>query len=130
MNENGVVVVTNNCNITIEEKEKFNDGGIGYGIRRLVAEYATSAHHGVDIVIELMEKYFHMGHTYTIADKNDAWQIALLRGHRYLARKVKDNEIAFIINVVKPPSRSGYKTAVHRIAQNQTHAIRQLNVKI
>ena len=100
MNENGVVVVTNNCNITIEEKEKFNDGGIGYGIRRLVAERATSARHGVDIVIELMEKYgyFHMGRTYTIADKNEAWQIALLRGHRYLARKVKDNEIAFMAN--------------------------------
>lgn len=100
MNENGVVIVTNNCNITIEEKEKFNDGGIGYGIRRLVAERATSARHGVDIVIELMEKYgyFHMGRTYTIADKNEAWQIALLRGHRYLARKVKDNEIAFMAN--------------------------------
>lgn len=100
MNENGVVIVTNNCNITIEEKEKFNDGGIGYGIRRLVAERATSARHGVDIVIELMQKYgyFHMGRTYTIADKNEAWQIALLRGHRYLARKVKDNEIAFMAN--------------------------------
>lgn len=100
VNENGVVIVTNNCNITIEEKEKFNDGGIGYGIRRLVAERATSARHGVDIVIELMQKYgyFHMGRTYTIADKNEAWQIALLRGHRYLARKVQDNEIAFMAN--------------------------------
>lgn len=100
MNENGVVIVTNNCNFTIEEKEKFNDGGIGYGIRRLVAERATSARHGVEIVIELMQKYgyFHMGRTYTIADKNEAWQIALLRGHRYLARKVKDNEVAFMAN--------------------------------
>lgn len=100
MNENGVVIVTNNCNFTIEEKEKFNDGGISYGIRRLVAERATSARHGVEIVIELMQKYgyFHMGRTYTIADKNEAWQIALLRGHRYLARKVKDNEVAFMAN--------------------------------
>lgn len=42
--------------------------------------------------------YFHMGRTYTIADRNEAWQISLLRGHRYLARKVGDNEIAFITN--------------------------------
>lgn len=42
--------------------------------------------------------YFHRGRTYTIADRNEAWQISLLRGHRYLARKVGDNEIAFIAN--------------------------------
>ncbi len=39
-----------------------------------------------------------MGRTYTIADHNEAWQISLLRGHRYLARKVGDKEIAFIAN--------------------------------
>lgn len=99
-NEKGVTVASNNCNVTIEKDQKVNDGGIGYGIRRIVAERATSARHGVDIVIELMEKYgyFHMGRTYTIADSKEAWQIALLRGHRYLARRVADNEIAFIAN--------------------------------
>lgn len=100
INENGVVVVTNNCNFTIEEKEKVNDGGIGYGVRRLVAERAKSARDGVNIVIDLMQKYgyFHMGRTYTIADRNEAWQIALLRGHRYVARRVADNEVAFMAN--------------------------------
>lgn len=100
INEKGVVVVSNNCNITIEKDQKVNDGGIGYGIRRIVAERANSAREGVDIVIDLMKKYgyFHMGRTYTIADRNEAWQISLLRGHRYLARKVGDNEIAFIAN--------------------------------
>lgn len=99
-NEKGVAIASNNCNFTIEENQKVIDGGIGYGIRRIVAERATSARHGVDIVVELIEKYgyFHMGRTYTIADKNEAWQIALLRGHRYLARRVADNEIAFIAN--------------------------------
>ncbi len=100
INEKGVAVVSNNCNITIEKDQKFNEGGIGYGIRRIVAERANSAREGVDIVIDLMKKYgyFHMGRTYTIADRNEAWQISLLRGHRYLARKVGDNEIAFIAN--------------------------------
>lgn len=99
-NEKGVAIASNNCNVTIEKDQQVNDGGIGYGIRRIVAERATSARHGVEIIIELMEKYgyFHQGRTYTIADKNEAWQVALLRGHRYLARRVADNEIAFIAN--------------------------------
>lgn len=32
VNEKGVVVVSNNCNQTIEKGEKINEGGIGYGI--------------------------------------------------------------------------------------------------
>ncbi len=100
VNEEGVVVVSINFNVTIEKDQKVNDGGIGYSIRRIFAERVNSAREGVDIVIDLMKKYgyFHMGRTYTIADRNEAWQISLLRGHRYLARKVGDNEIAFIAN--------------------------------
>lgn len=100
VNEKGVVVVSNNCSITIKKDQKVNDGGIGYGIRRIVAERVNSAREDVDIVIDLMKKYgyFHMGRTYTIADRNEARQISLLCGHRYLARKVGDNEIAFIAN--------------------------------
>lgn len=100
INEKGVVIASNNCNVTIEKDENFNDGGIGYGIRRIVAERAHSAREGVDIVIDLVKKYgyFHMGRTYTIADHNEAWQIALLRGHRFLARRIADDEIAFIAN--------------------------------
>lgn len=100
VNEEGVVVVSINFNVTIEKDQKVNDGCIGYSIRRIFAERVNSAREGVDIVIDLMKKYgyFHMGRTYTIADRNEAWQISLLRGHRYLARKVGDNEIAFIAN--------------------------------
>ena len=102
INENGVVVVSNNCNVTIEEKETFNEGGIGYGIRRIVAERAKSARDGVNIAIDLQKKYgyFHMGRTYTIADRNEAWQIVLMRGHRYVARRVADNEVAFLANAI------------------------------
>lgn len=96
----GVVAVSNNCNVTIQKDQKVDDGGIGYDIRRIVEERANSAREGVDIVIDLMKKYgyFHMGRICTIADRTEAWQISLLRGHRYLARKVEDNQIAFIAN--------------------------------
>lgn len=102
LNEKGVLVVSNNCNETIEKGEKVTDGGIGYGIRRLIAERANSAREGVDLAIDLVKKYgyFQEGRTYTIADANEAWQLVLLRGSRYVARKVKDDEIAFLANAV------------------------------
>lgn len=100
VNEAGVVVVSNNCGDTVEKDEKVKQGGVGYGVRRIVAERAHTAREAVDIAIELVTKYgyTHEGRTYTFADHNEAWQIALLRGHRYLARKVQDNEIAFLAN--------------------------------
>ena len=100
VNEAGVVVVSNNCGDTVEKDESVKNGGVGYGVRRIVAERAHSAREAVDIAIELVTKYgyTHEGRTYTFADRNEAWQIALLRGHRYLARKVQDNEITFLAN--------------------------------
>ncbi len=100
VNEAGVVVVSNNCGDTVEKDEKVKQGGVGYGVRRIVAERAHTAREAVDIAIELVTKYgyTHEGRTYTFADRNEAWQVALLRGHRYLARKVQDNEIVFLAN--------------------------------
>lgn len=99
-NDKGVLITSNNCNLTIEKDEKTKDGGIGYGIRRLVAERANSARDGVNLIIDLVGKYGyrHQGRTYTIADKNEAWQVALLKGGRYLARKVGDNEMTVMSN--------------------------------
>lgn len=99
-NDKGVLVTSNNCGSTIEKNEKTKQGGIGYGIRRLVAERANSARDGVNLMIDLVNKYGyrHQGRTYTIADKNEAWQVALLKGGRYLARKVGDNEMTVMSN--------------------------------
>jgi hypothetical protein len=100
-NEKGVLITSNNCGDTIEKDQKVRDGGIGYGIRRLIAERATSARDAVNLAIELTKKYgyTHQGRTYTIADKDEAWQLALLRGGRYLARKVPANEMTVMSNV-------------------------------
>lgn len=100
VNEKGVVIVSNNCNETFEAGESVNENGIGYGIRRLMAERAASAREAVDVAIELQVKYGYLseGRTYTVADKNEAWQIMLLRGHRYIARKVQDDEVTYIAN--------------------------------
>lgn len=101
VNENGVVIVSNNCSgIYDDDRMPLKDGGIGYGIRRLMAERATSARHAVDIAIDLLGKYgyFADGRTYTIADAKEAWQIAIHQGNTWVARRVKDNEVVFIPN--------------------------------
>ncbi len=101
VNENGVTIASNACTgIYKDDIMPTKDGGVGYGIRRLMAERATSARHAVDIAIDLLGKYgyFSEGRTYTIADSKEAWQIAIHQGNTWVARRVKDNEVVYIPN--------------------------------
>ena len=76
-NEYGVAVVTNSANPgkAPEDENGSQDPylatmGIGYGVRRLVAERAKTAREGLDVIIELVEKYgYFSSRTYQIADK-------------------------------------------------------------
>ncbi|MFN8239511.1 MAG: C69 family dipeptidase [Bacteroidales bacterium] len=99
VNENGVLVTSNSC----PSKERFGeivDGGIGYELRRLIAERALSARIGVELAGQLIEKwgYNASGRSYTIADKNEAWVFAVVRGKNWVARRVPDDQVAFIPN--------------------------------
>lgn len=74
VNEHGLAIVSNNCNETFEEENPVVDGGVGYGIRRLMAERAKTAREAVDVAIGLVTKYGYTsgGRTYTVADRNEA----------------------------------------------------------
>lgn len=101
-NDAGVLIATNWCGEIFEaDRMEVKDGGIGYGIRRLVAERAHSVREGVDIAIALLKEYgyFHDGRTYTIADANEAWQIAIHQGNSWAAHKLSDDEVTYIPNV-------------------------------
>ncbi len=96
-----VVVATNWCGEIFEaDRMEVKDGGIGYGIRRLVAERAHTAREGVEIATQLLKEfgYFHDGRTYTIADANEAWQLAIHQGNSWVARKIQDDEVVYIPN--------------------------------
>ncbi len=82
VNDAGVVIVSNACTGIYEENQKIKDGGVGYGIRRIMAERAHSAREAVDIAIDLLGKYgyFSEGRTYTIADHKEAWQLVIHDG--------------------------------------------------
>jgi len=99
INENGVLVTSNACT-SRELFGEITDGGIGYELRKLVAERALSARTGVEFAGYLVEKwgYNGSGRTYIIADKNEAWMFAVVRGKNWVAQKVPDNHVAFIPN--------------------------------
>lgn len=99
INDHGVLITSDSCpsRVVVED---YTDGGIGWMLRRLVAEKATSAREAVRIAGELIAKYGYRssGRTYSIADKNEAWMLAVLRGRRWYAQRVPDDEVAVIPN--------------------------------
>lgn len=99
MNENGVLITSNSCP-SRELYGEITDGGIGYDLRRILAEQALSARTGVELAGQLVEKwgYEGSGRTYTIADKNEIWMFAVVRGKQWAAQRIPDDQVAFIPN--------------------------------
>lgn len=74
VNERGVVIVSNSMGTSRESMENADcvkDGGIGYNLRRALAERAGSAREGARILMELIDEwgYAPSGRAYTIADQ-------------------------------------------------------------
>lgn len=99
-NECGVAIVSNSCRPSRENAATLRNGGIKYGLRRIVAERAKTAREAVVLAIKLVEKYGYnsSGRTYTFADKDEGWMLQIVKGTHCLARKIKPDEIAFIPN--------------------------------
>ncbi|NPA46453.1 MAG: dipeptidase, partial [Chlorobi bacterium] len=96
MNEKGIVIFSNQC----RSREDTATGLLTHQLRRIVIEYAESARHGVKILGHLVEKfgYGSSGRTYTIADNQEAFIVAVVQGRRWIAKRVPDNSVAVIPN--------------------------------
>jgi dipeptidase len=99
VNEWGVTVASDNCP-SREDKPELTDGGIGYMLRRLVAERARTAREGVLLAGRLVEQfgYIDSGRTYIIADPDEGWLFCVVNGKHWLARRVPDDEVAMVAN--------------------------------
>jgi dipeptidase len=99
VNDHGVVITSDSCP-SRATADDLTDGGIGWMLRRLVAEQAVSARDGVRLAGALIEKYGYnaSGRTYSIADKYEAWMVAVLKGRHWYAERVPDDEVAVIPN--------------------------------
>jgi dipeptidase len=99
LNEYGVAVTSNSCP-SREDKPELTKGGIGFTLRRLIAERAQTARAGVLIAGELIAQFGYnaSGRTYIIADAREGWLMHIVHGKHWIARRVPDNEVAVIAN--------------------------------
>jgi dipeptidase len=107
LNEWGVAVVSDYCpsredgQAALVRRGEIRQGGIGYMLRRLIAQRARSAREGVTLAGEWIERfgYVDSGRTYVIADPREAWLLAVVRGRHWAARRVADDEVVVLPNV-------------------------------
>jgi dipeptidase len=107
LNEWGVAVASDACPTREESYEalvargEIRQGGIGYMLRRLVAERARTAREGVKLAGELVGRFGYVasGRTYVIADPSEAWLFAAVRGRRWVAQRVPDDRVVLLPNV-------------------------------
>ncbi len=99
INEQGVVVVSNACP-SREDSPDLTNKGIGFMLRRIVAEQAGNAREAVRIAGKLIEKYgyYSSGRNYAFADAREGWFMHIVNGKHWIAARIPDNGIAIIPN--------------------------------
>ena len=104
LNEWGVAVASIKC-ISREDdydalvaRGEIREGGIGYMLRRLVAQRAKSAREGMELIGQLVERfgYADTGRTYAVADPQEAWVVEVVRGRRWVAQRVPDDAVVIL----------------------------------
>ncbi len=98
-NQKGVAIASNACR-SREDQPELTDGGIGFLLRRLMAERASSAREAVKIAGQLIEKYgyYSSGRSYAIADSKEGWLLHVVKGKHWIAQRVPDNQAAVMAN--------------------------------
>ena len=99
MNEYGVTIGSDACR-SKEDSAELVDGGIGYYLRRIMAERAKSAKEAVKIAGAIVDSigYASSGRTYCIADPNESWMMSIVKGKHWVAQRIPDDHIAIIPN--------------------------------
>ncbi len=106
VNEWGVAFGSNGCKskeASLEELKKrgeIKDGGIGFMLRIILAQRARTAREAVELAAKLIEKYGYRasGRNLNIVGPEEAWQLQMVRGKHYVARRVRDDEVVIVSN--------------------------------
>jgi dipeptidase len=106
VNEWGVAFGSNGCKSRedpvekLKEKGQLVDGGIGFMLRIILAQRAKTARQAVLIAADLIDRYGYRpsGRNLNIVGPDEAWQLQMVRGKHYVARRVRDDEIAVVSN--------------------------------
>jgi dipeptidase len=106
VNEWGIAFGSNGCiskEDSVKEVEARGDlvkGGLGFMLRIILAERAKTAREAVEMAANLLDKYGYnaSGRNLNIVGPNEAWQLQMVRGKNYVARRVRNDEVAIIAN--------------------------------
>ncbi len=106
VNEWGVAFGSNGCKSKegsigeLEKRGQLVDGGIGFMLRIILAQRAKTAHQAVLIAADLIDQYGYRpsGRNLNIVGPDEAWQLQMVRGKHYVARRVRDDEVAVVSN--------------------------------
>lgn len=107
-NEAGLVICSNGGGTSFDAddeklgKHLLSEGGVGFLLRRLMAERARTAREAVMVAKSLIETYGYTGaaRNYTIADKNEAWCINVVMGRHFVAKRIPDDKVMLISNML------------------------------
>ncbi|MCP5107707.1 MAG: hypothetical protein GY950_30240, partial [bacterium] len=99
LNRKGVVIASNSC-ASREDRPELTDGGIGFMLRRLMAERAPSAREAVEMAGRLIETYgyYSSGRSYAVADSKEGWLLQVVKGKHWIAQRVPDDQVAVVAN--------------------------------
>ena len=103
-NERGVLVLSNGASGSTNDSPAYasvTDGGVGYLVRRAVAERATSARAAVAVITNLVSTWGYApasGRLYTVADADEAFVAELVRGRTFVVRRCPDDQVTIIPN--------------------------------
>ncbi len=100
LNEYGVTIVSNQCTSRMWE-DRAALTGLGWELRQILAGRAHTAREAVAIAGRLVERYGYRdsGRTYTIADPNEAWMLAVTGGKHWVAARIPDDSVAVLANI-------------------------------
>ena len=103
INDHGVFIGSDSCypsKADTADASRLSDGGIGYNLRRILAERAGTAREAVEMAARLICRYGYVpsGRSYVIADADEAWLLQIVSGRNYAAQRVPDDGAAFLPN--------------------------------
>ncbi len=99
MNEYGVCIGSNFCG-SRETKMDTTQGGILYDLRFIMAQRAKTAREAIHIAGSLIEQFGYRGsgRSYCISDREEAWVLSAVKGRRWAAARVPDDEVMILPN--------------------------------
>jgi dipeptidase len=106
VNEWGVAFGSNACTSKedpvdeVRARGDLADGGLGFELRMILAERSKTAREAVLLAASLLDTYGYnaSGRNLNIVGPKEAWQLQMVRGKQYVARRVRDGEVAIIAN--------------------------------